>query len=196
MDRDWQKAYEDGDTPWDKGYPAPPLMEFLRTHRVRGKVLVPGCGAGHDVRALAAQGVEVRGLDIAPGALAKAKTFTPVGEESYEIGDFLDPGSEHCGAYDWVFEHTCLCALSPGQRAAYFQALAKVLKPGGQYLAIFYREVSDYTGEEPPHPISREESEGYLAEGYKLLESFIPRKTYPSRPVGSEEVCLFRKSPP
>ena len=30
MARDWNAAYEEGDTPWDKGYASPPLIEFLK----------------------------------------------------------------------------------------------------------------------------------------------------------------------
>jgi hypothetical protein len=59
MARDWNAAYEGGETPWDKGYASPPLIEFLNFQPISGRVLVPGCGAGHDVRALAAEGAEV-----------------------------------------------------------------------------------------------------------------------------------------
>ena len=31
MARDWNAAYEVGDTPWDKGYASPPLIEFLKS---------------------------------------------------------------------------------------------------------------------------------------------------------------------
>ena len=56
MARDWNAAYRLGDTPWDKGYAAPPLIEFLKRQSISGCVLVPGCGAGHDVRALVGAG--------------------------------------------------------------------------------------------------------------------------------------------
>ncbi|MCH8476167.1 MAG: TPMT family class I SAM-dependent methyltransferase [Opitutales bacterium] len=192
MSRDWNKAYAEEDTPWDKGYAAPPLMEFLERQRVNGRVLVPGCGTGHDVRALSAQGAEVLGLDIAPGALAKANAFPRAGQEFYELGDFLNLAAGHHSAYDWVFEHTCLCALAPGDRQAYIDAVKKALKPGGYYLAIFFREVDDYTGEEPPHPISSTESKALLSDDFALKESFVPQQTYPGRPIGAEEVSWYQ----
>lgn len=154
--------------------------------------MVPGCGTGHDVRALATQGAEVLGLDIAPKAIAKANAFPLAGKESYELGDFRNLGLDHHGAYDWVFEHTCLCALAPGDRQAYINAVKKALKPGGYYLAIFFREVEDYTGKEPPHPISSAESETLLGEDFVRQGSFVPQKSFPSRPVGAEEVCWYR----
>lgn len=191
MVRDWNKAYEDDDLPWDKGYASPPLVEFLQNHRVEGSVLVPGCGTGHDVRLLAEQGAEVFGMDVAPSAIKKAESFPVVTSERYVVGDFLRPGSDHLARYDWVVEHTCLCAIEPSGRAAYVESLARVLKPGGYYLAVFFREVSDYSGDGPPHPISKSETDVLFAD-FDLVESFVPSNTYPSRPVGAEEVCLWQ----
>lgn len=192
MARDWDKAYEEGDTPWDKGYASPPLGEFLERHAVSGRVLVPGCGSGHDVRALAGQGAEVVGMDIASGAIRKAAAFPSVARESYELGNFLRLPKEHAGAYDWVFEHTCLCAIEPAERTAYALAVHRALKPGGHYLAVFFREVSDYRGDEPPHPISRAETDVLFSDNFETVESFVPQATYPSRPFGAEEVCWMR----
>ncbi|MDQ8195453.1 methyltransferase domain-containing protein [Coraliomargarita sp. SDUM461004] len=193
MARDWEMAYEQNETPWDKGYASPPLLEFLQQNPILGRVLVPGCGTGHDVRALAAQGAQVLGLDVAPSAVRKALAFPCVRDERYEAGDFLNLDAGHCAAYDWVVEHTCLCALDPCERVAYARAVQQALKPGGYYLAVFYREVSDYTGDGPPHPITPAESHALFAPVFEPLEAFVPAQGYASRPVGSEEVCLWRK---
>ena len=192
MSRDWNQAYEEGDTPWDKGYAAPPLCEFLARHTIAGRVLVPGCGTGHDVRALAAQGAEVVGLDIAESALRKAADFPVVGGERYVLGDFLNPDPSHIAAYDWVVEHTCLCAVNPDMRSAYARAVRRVLKPGGNYLAVFFRVVEDYTRGGPPHPISQESIDELFGADFERVESSIPTKTYPSRPHGAEEVVWMR----
>jgi len=192
MPKDWNKAYEEEDIPWDKGCAAPPLVEFLEPKPITGRVLVPGCGTGHDVRALASQGADVVGMDIAPRAIRLATAFPLAHDERYELGDFLNLDARHRGAYDWVVEHTCLCAIDPSERAAYLTAVCSALKPGGQYLAVFFREVSDYTGDGPPHPISREETDALFGDAFEVVESFIPQQTYPSRPLGAEEVCLWR----
>ena len=192
MARDWNAAYEGGDTPWDKGYASPPLIEFLKLQSISGRVLVPGCGAGHDVRALAAEGVEVVGLDIAPGGIDKAETFPVSYDERYELGDFLNLGKQYHQAFDWIVEHTCLCAIDPSEREAYARSVVQALKPDGKYLAIFFREVSDYQGNGPPHPISREQSDALFGDSFELIKSFVPKQTYPSRAVGAEEVCWMR----
>jgi SAM-dependent methyltransferase len=192
MARDWNAAYEGGDTPWDKGYASPPLIEFLKLQSISGRVLVPGCGAGHDVRALSAEGAEVVGLDIAPRGINKAETFPVSCGERYELGDFLNLGKQHHHAFDWIVEHTCLCAIDPSEREAYARSVAQALKPEGKYLAIFFREVSDYKGNGPPHPISREQSDDLFGDSFELIKSFVPQQTYPSRAIGAEEVCWMR----
>src|ERR1700744_2226220 len=83
MPTDWEDQYRKGETPWDKGVPSPGLVDFLAVEMVSGRVLVPGCGLGHDVRALAATADEVVGLDLAASAVAAARSVPSVGGERY-----------------------------------------------------------------------------------------------------------------
>ena len=193
MPRDWNQAYLTGDTPWDKGRAGPPLAEFLAHRSMGGKVLVPGCGAGHDVRLLAAQGADVTGLDVAPAGVKRAEEYPAAGGERYVCGDLLDLGPSYDSVFDWVFEHTCLCALCPDEREAYAAAVTKVLKPGGQLLGIFYLGISDFDRDGPPHPIETKALDELFGKDFDLLESYTPKLAYPSRPIGSEEVRLMRR---
>lgn len=192
MAKNWEQAYLAGDTPWDKGHAAPPLVEFLGKTQLSGRVLVPGCGTGHDVRLLSAHGVEAVGMDLSPEAIRRAEAFAKEGSESYVLGDFFNLPTGAVGAFDWVFEHTCLCAIEPSQRAEYVRSLVKALRPEGQFLAVFFREVSDYDGDGPPHPISAEEIETLFGAQFERVASFVPKMHYSERPFGSEEVVHFR----
>ena len=73
-------------------------------------------------------------------------------------------------------------------------SLCQALKPGGHYWAVFFCVVNDYDGSGPPHPITAPEIDGLFAEGFDLLDSYIPQATYPCRPVGREQVRVYRKS--
>ncbi|MEC7230079.1 MAG: thiopurine S-methyltransferase, partial [Verrucomicrobiota bacterium] len=66
------------------------------------------------------------------------------------------------------------------------------LKLDGNYLAVFFREVCNYQGNGPPHPISREQSDALFGDTFELIKSFVPQQTYPSRTIGAEEVCWMR----
>lgn len=194
MSKDWNAAYANNDTPWDKGYASPPLRAFLKTYSLKGRALVPGCGTGHDVRLLAEQaGVSVLGLDISPLALEQARSVAAFGDEQYTLVDFLNLPASYREQFDVVVEHTCLCAIDPVDRGAYVRSVQQALKPGGEYLAVFFREVSNYNGAGPPHPISSNEIDTLFVKQFEILERITPEETYPSRPIGSEEVCLMRK---
>ena len=188
----WDQAYAEGDTPWDKGRAAPPLREFLRHHRVPGgEVLVPGCGTGHDVRLLAAGGASVTGMDIAPRALLAAERFARAGGERYAEADFLKLPARFRGAFDWVVEHTLLCAVQPEERAAYARAVAAALKPGGAFLGVFFIEVPDDNGDGPPFATPRAELDVLFGDRFRLVTAFVPEATYPERPPGCEEVRWY-----
>ena len=193
MTKDWNAAYEAKHTPWDKGSASPPLSAFLEKHPLTGRVLVPGCGSGHDARLFARQGASVLGLDIAPSAVRQARALPAEGELSFEVGDFLNLAENYHGQFDTVVEHTCLCALDPAQRLAYVRSVLQALKPDGHYLAVFFRKVKDYRGEGPPHPIAADQIEALFGDDFDTLESSLPQQSYPCRPLGSEEVRWMRR---
>jgi SAM-dependent methyltransferase len=182
MPTDWEAQYQKGETPWDKGAPSPGLVDFLAAEPVTGRVLVPGCGAGHDVRALAKTANEVIGLDVAPSAIAAAERFLRVGPERYELGDLFALPPHLRGAFDWVWEHTCFCAIDPAQRPAYVEAVATALKPRGRLLAIFYLDPGhDSPDEGPPFGVSLPELDRLFATHFELEREWLPTRAYPGR---------------
>ncbi|KAF8086040.1 hypothetical protein N665_0636s0012 [Sinapis alba] len=54
-----------GATPWDLGGPTPIILHLSETGSLpKGRTLVPGCGTGYDVVAMACPDRQVVGLDI------------------------------------------------------------------------------------------------------------------------------------
>ena len=69
-----------------------------------------------------------------------------------------DPDPGFTGGFDWVWEHTCFCAISPSLRQAYARAVASALRPGGEFLAVFYLDPGYSSPDEgPPFGVSKEE---------------------------------------
>jgi hypothetical protein len=60
---DWEQHYLEGNTPWNKNQPSPPMLEWVRQNKPAGRALVPGCGVGHDVAMLCEHGLDACGLD-------------------------------------------------------------------------------------------------------------------------------------
>jgi SAM-dependent methyltransferase len=188
----WESRYRLGDTPWEKGVAAPPLIDFLAHHPIKGEILVPGCGAGHEVRALAAQDVHratVIGLDLAETAITLAQGIPLVGQEMYVQGDLFALPSSWNGRFDWVVEHTCFCAIDPTLRADYVRAIAQVLKPGGQYFAIFFMTPDSEQG--PPFETTSEEISQHFDPSFELLEEWVPPRTFEGRE--GRELCQLRR---
>ena len=178
-DVDWEELYRSGETPWEKGAAHPALIEWLRANSLAGRGLVPGCGFGHDVRALAGAGAEVIGLDTAPFAIAAARAFPRSGNESYVLGDLFDPSAVQ-GQFDWVFEHTCFCAINPQRRREYGRRVTALIKPGGRLLAIFFPN-PDHDEEGPPFGCRVEELDALFSPSFKLVNEQDELPTYPGR---------------
>ena len=198
--RDWEACYRTGETPWDKGTAAPPLLEVMeRVGRElwgSGPVLVPGCGLGHDVRALAASGIPVLGVDISETAVEKARSLPTVGAETYEAGDFLDPAWCEGRHFSAIWEHTCFCAINRDQRQKYAASAAAVLGAGEIFAGVFYLTPNS-PGEEddgPPFNASIDELDGLFSPWFERIEAWVPQRAHPGR-EGREWVAIFRKLP-
>jgi SAM-dependent methyltransferase len=189
---DWQSRYLAGDTPWDKDAPHPALLDFLKKTPLTGRVLVPGCGSGHDVRAIASAGAaEVVGFDIAPAALQAARAFPKGGGEEYVLGDFLDGDAKRLGPFDAIFEHTCFCAIPPTRRPDYVDAAAECLKVGGQLFGIFFLNPDNQDPESPPFGSQMSEVLQFFGQKFGLLHRETMIATFSGR-EGREAFLRFR----
>jgi len=178
---DWENAYQRRETPWEKGKPHPGLVDFLAEHGpLPGEIFVPGCGSGHDVRALATSQNHVLGVDLAPFAIRKARSRPPIGDEEYLLADLFTLPAEMKGRFDWVFEHTCFCAIDPARRAEYVATVVRLLKPGGKMLAIFFIN-PDHDEDGPPFRVSTAELAEYFGEHFSVEREWVPARTHPGR---------------
>jgi SAM-dependent methyltransferase len=196
---DWEARYGLGDTPWEKGEAAPPLLELMARRSPAelwggGPVLVPGCGFGHDVRAIAATGVPVVGLDLAASAIAGAECFPKAGLETYLQGDLFGSGWRPQDGFAAWWEHTCFCAIPPSDRPRYARAAAELVRPGGLLCGVFYLTPND-PGEEdqgPPFNASIEEIDGLLAPAFERIDAWVPQQVFPGR-EGREWTAIYRR---
>lgn len=191
----WDDQYRTGAPPaWDLGAPAPGLLGWLAEHpKLSGRALVPGCGAGHDAVAIAKSGLSVTAADFAPNALeATGERAAAAGLRVEAVPvDVLSPPAAWTNAFDWVFEHTCYCAIAPWRRDAYAQAMAKVLKPGGRLVGVFFTH-----GEPggPPFNTTVEELRTRFATWFEL-EELEPLTSSVGRRANQEHLAVYRRKP-
>ncbi len=148
-----------------------------------GDVLVPGCGFGYDAAAIAAAGAsrDVLGIDIVPAAIDRAIALHARAGLRFALADYFATPPGSC---DWIFEHTCYCAIDPSRRGEYVEAAWRALRPGGKVLAVFFLTPWDEDEDQeqgPPFGTTIEELDARFARRFELVESVRPQAAYPGR---------------
>lgn len=151
----WEKSWREGVTPWDLGQPTPILLHLLQTGSLpKGRALVPGCGSGHDVIAIASPDRYVVGLDISESAIEIAtKLSSSSSNANYHTflkTDFFT--WQPTGLFDLVFDYTFFCAIEPDMRSAWASRIQDLLKPNGELITLMF-PISDHVGG-PPYKVS------------------------------------------
>ena len=167
---DWQRHYEENDLGWDLGQVAPPFVKLWQEEKLPlGKVLVPGCGRGHEVVFLAENGFDVTAIDFSSGAVTHLKNALKKRNLEGRIlhQDFFSLDESHEGVYDLVLEQTFFCAISPKQRRDYVLNISRILKPGGILVGLFYH--TDEQGG-PPYNTTREDIEMHFSKNFEIQE--------------------------
>ena len=155
----WDSRYREGQTPWDfRGVPVALTRWIAASTAAGGNVLIPGCGFGYEVRALAEAGWQVTAIDYAPAAVDQARRALGALADKIVLGDFFthDFGDAQ---FDVVYERTFLCALPPALWPAYARRVAELLVERGRLVGTFFYGSND---DPPPHPLTAEAADAVL----------------------------------
>ncbi len=181
----WQTRYEAQQTGWDTGQITPPLKHYadgLTDKSIR--ILIPGCGNGHEARYLHEQGFEnVYVCDWAAAPLdALAKSCPDFPSAHLLQGDFFALAVEDL---DLILEQTFFCAIDPSLRAQYAQKTASLLKTGGKVVGVLFNENLQLGRPGPPFGGNAEEYRGYFEPHFSKVELLPCYNSIPPR-AGSE----------
>ncbi|RVW70205.1 putative thiol methyltransferase 2 [Vitis vinifera] len=153
--RSWEEKWQQGLTPWDLGK-ATPIIEHLHQAGAlpNGRTLIPGCGRGYDVVAIACPERFVVGLDISDSAIKKAKESS---SSSWNASHFIFLKADFftwnpTELFDLIIDYTFFCAIEPDMRPAWASRMQQLLKPDGELLTLMF-PISDHTGG-PPYKVS------------------------------------------
>lgn len=137
----WSQKYQESTLPgWDLDGPHPELKSFLQQLKLnKQRILVPGCGQGHDAALLAEKGHVVTAVDFSETALKMARArYGHIANLQFLHADVFRLGRSHEQAYDIVFEHTFYCAITPDRRDELILSWRRYLADGGHLLGIFF----------------------------------------------------------
>jgi SAM-dependent methyltransferase len=160
----WSGRYIEADTPWDLGK-AHPCLEWTlpRLKLSKSKILVPGCGSGHDAAKLKSLGHPTTGLDFSEEALNKAQKLYP--HVPFLHSDIFSHEKKHQGDYDVIFEHTLFCAMNPSLRTKLIKTWHSLLSEKGHLMAVF---MVGNKRKGPPFGVSEWELEQLLEKHFKI----------------------------
>nr|QLH55550.1 methyltransferase [Myxococcus virescens] len=127
--------------PWDIGRPQPAFVELWQSGAITGDVLDVGCGFAENALFLAAQGLRVCGVDMMEPAIQRARDTAYLRrlDVDLRVGNALELATLG-RRFDTVIDSALLHVFEPGDRPAFAASLASVLRPGGLYHALYFRD--------------------------------------------------------
>ncbi len=197
----WNRLYREGTPGWDVGAPAPPLARIARDRTLLAgvrQVAFLGSGPGHDALDWARAGYDVMGFDFAPAAIeaarARAAAAGLTGRCRFEQADLFTLGEVYEGVFCAVVEYTCFCAIHPERRHEYRDVVARILRPGGLLIGLWF-PASDPGRDGPPYRVGRGDVERIFLRGrdrFALVHEEEPGDSVPHR-RGRERLMILRK---
>ncbi|MCK6641370.1 MAG: TPMT family class I SAM-dependent methyltransferase [Bacteroidia bacterium] len=136
----WDSRWQQSDTGWDIGYPAPAITKFADTLTDKtAKILIPGCGNGYEAEYLHRKGfTNVFIADFSQTALDSFGKRVPGFPSAHLLcADFFELNN---GPYDLIIEQTFFCAINPELRDRYVQKMYELLKPEGRLAGLLFND--------------------------------------------------------
>ena len=186
----WEKRFRENFTPWDAGGVAAALKAFLATEPRGGRVLIPGCGSGYEVRAFADAGFEVVAIDFAPAAVEQAQRILGPLSGLVRLADFFEFAPD--GPFDLVYERAFLCSLPRPLRPRYAQRVAELLRPEARVAGFFFFEDGERG---PPFGLKTGELEALLGGKFKRVAD-VPVQDSIAIFEGKERWQVWTRKPP
>jgi SAM-dependent methyltransferase len=138
----WDQTYRRGRPPWDIGRPQPAFVRLADVGEIKAPVLDCGCGTGEHALMLAARGLEVLGIDVAPTAIeaARRKAAERALAVDFEVADAL--ALHRIGrTFATVIDSGVFHTFGDDERPRYVASLAGVTRPGGVLHLLCFSEL-------------------------------------------------------
>ena len=161
----FQDAYVEGGALWETGRPQPEVVALSEAGEIAGDVLDAGCGTGENAIHLAALGLSVTAVDLAPRAveMARSKASARGADIRFEVCDVRSLPFP-AGSFDTALDSGVFHVFDEDGKAAYASGLRRVVRPGGRVHVIVWSEHQG--GDEGPARMTRAELRHHFASGW------------------------------
>lgn len=188
----WTDIYNAEENPgWNLNEPAEAFKDMLpRLKLPKSRILVLGCGEGHDAAFFAQAGHVVTAVDFSKAAIERGKQkYGHLHNLNFIESNVFHLPQDWNFSFDIVVEHTCFCAIPPDQRSELVRLYRRMLHEEGQLLAIFFT-MEKRSG--PPFGATEWEIRKRTEPGFHYLFWGRLRNSLPSR-LGRELFVLAKK---
>lgn len=195
----WDERYAAQFTPWEvAGLPATfdvlAASLLASTGSTRPRLLVPGCGNGHEIAWLIEQGADVLGVDISERAVTLARSQLPaaLSDSAIVLSDFF---ALDVAPFDWIYERAFVAALPPTEWPRWVAQCARLTRPGAWVAGYFFIDAAVTEPRRgPPFAGSRDELDVMLGLDFRLVRD-IPIDPDLSAPVfaGREHWIVWQR---
>ena len=191
----WNVRFDAHFTPWDQRGVPQSLRDYLATQPAPHKVLIPGCGAAHEVKYFIDSGWTPTAIDFSPAAVAQARALLATAPEATGGASSQLASPEVCiregdfftepvlpGDVEVVYERAFLCALPRRMWADWAIRVAELLprptkhSQGGRLIGFFF---SDTHPKGPPFGLQPDELEQLLTPAFTRIDKRIPTDSIP-----------------
>lgn len=187
----WDTRFRQNVTPWDAGGVPVALSRFIARHPGRGRVLVPGCGTGYEVRELAQAGFDVTAIDFSEAAVDAARRELGSLAHLVRFADFFGFEGDAL-PFDAIYERAFLCALPRRAWGDWERRTAQLLRPGGLLFGVFF---FDSNAKGPPFGIGAADLDALLSANFERLEDEPVEDSLPVF-AGKERWQVWRRRNP
>ena len=190
----WDACYRSDEADWDMGTPTPAFVDLLQGDKIKpGTALVLGCGKGYDALLFSQHGFEVTAIDFSAEAIKRAEQLAERNDATINFvqEDFFDYSLDVLEEFDYVVEYVTYCAIDPSRRAEFASMVASVLKPTGQFIALFFP--LDHRSGGPPFAVSMDEVHRLFGRKLDLISVEAPPRSVTPR-KGKELMTIWKKN--
>jgi SAM-dependent methyltransferase len=175
----WNDRYLKNDIGWDLGRISTPIKEYIDQLTNKDlKIIIPGCGNGHEAEYLFNNGFKnVFLIDLSPTALnIFSKRVPEFPEDQLICDDFFNLNEK----YDLMIEQTFFCAINPDLRSIYAKHTSNILNSGGKLIGLLFE--AELNNDKPPFGGNQKEYLNYFEPYFNInimniaYNSIEPRK--------------------
>lgn len=185
----WEERYIQENIPWDAGNITTPLKNLFDSLANKNlRILIPGCGSGHEAAYLFKNGFSnVHVCDWSLGALENLKRLSPsFPENQMHCQDFFTLEL----SFDLIVEQTFFCAIDPSLRPKYVQKTDELLVADGKICGLLFAKPFERQG--PPFGGNPSEYRTLFSERFNILKMGIAEDSITPR-QGTELYIEFQK---